>query len=459
MPPMTNPTGRHRKKRRHHGSGTVVHRTDHWRAKPWAGVVPYVDAQGRRREMWLSAASRAEADDLRLDELARLRKGIVRTEQTVGEYVNAWLADVEVGPGTWPRYRAHITERIEPTLGSIALRLLTPQHVRSALIRWEGAPATRAGALRLLRAAMKQAVTDRRIEHDPTAGIPYPRTARREAVTLTAAEAKHLMATVKGERFAPILAVSLGLGVRRGEALGLRTQDINWEEDDDRTVPTLRTQDVPEPPRGAKRRGRGIPPGPAEEHAGVRPPASVQGGSRMAVAGPVGMAMRSVRDGSGARPVSVTIAKGLRYIAPSLRAEGEGPYRLTGTKTGETRVVPLPAFVADALRDRLAELEVERRAKVYAPNDFVFCDRFGNSVPLETLRTWFLGALKRAGLAPVRWHSLRATTITLLLDMGVDLLTIQKIVGHKDLATTKRYVGKTPAAMQGAADKLGEAMG
>lgn len=393
---MTNVTGKHKPKRRHHGEGTVLKRTDHWRAKPWVAVVPYVDAEGRRREMWLSAASRAAADELRKDELKKLRKGIVRTEQTVGEYVTAWLTDVEVGPGTWPRYQSHVTERIAPTLGDIALRLLTPQHVRSAVIRWDGAPATRAGALRLLRAAMKQAVTDRRIEHDPTAGIPYPKTARREAVTLTAAEAKHLMATVKGERFAPILVASLGLGVRRGEALGLRTRDI------DLTAGT------------------------------------------------------------------VTIAKGLRYIAPSLRAEGEGPYRLTGTKTGETRVVPLPAFVAESLRVRLDEVEVERRAaKVYAPNDFVFCDRVGNSVPLQSLNHWFKGderdrsksALARAGLPDMRWHDLRATCVTLLLDMGVDLLTIQRIVGHRDLATTRRYVGKTPTAMAAAAEKLGEAMG
>jgi len=383
---MTNPTGKHRPKRRHHGEGTVVHRTDRWRAKPWSAVVPYVDPSGRRREMWLSAASKAEADELRRRELARLAKGIVRSEQTVGDYVTAWLDTVDVGPGTWPRYRAHLTERISPTIGDVALRLLTPQMVRSALIRWNGAPQTRGGTLRLLRAAMRQAVADRHIEHDPTAGIPYPRVPRKEPATLTAAEARHLIATVKGERFAPILVASLGLGIRRGEALGLRTQDVH--------------------------------------------------------------------DGY------VTIAKSLRYIPPYLRAEGEGPYRLTGTKTGESREVTLPAFVAESLRERLAERDAEQRAaKVYAPNDFVFCDPTGNSVPLETLRTWFLGALKRAKLPAIRWHSLRATTVTLLLDMGVDLLTIQRVVGHRDIATTRRYVGKTPAALRGAADKLGEAMG
>jgi integrase len=388
MPTMGNPTGKHRKKRRHHGEGTVVLRKDRWRAKPWAAVVPYTDASGRRREMWLSAASKAEAERLRDAEVKKLAKGIVRTEQTVAEYVNAWLETVEVGPGTWPRYRAHVTERIEPAFGDVALRLLTPQMVRSALIRWKGAPQTRGGTLRLLRAAMKQAVADRRIEHDPTAGIPYPRVARKDPVTLDSEQARRLIATVKGERFAPILIVSLGLGVRRGEALGLRTQDVDLD-------------------------------------AGT-----------------------------------VTIAKGLRYIPPTLRAPGEGPYRLTGTKTGETREVPLPAFVAEALRERLAERDIEQRAaKVWAANDFVFCSPVGNSVPLQTLYAWFKGALKRAGLPQMRYHDLRATTITLLLDMGVDLLTIQRIVGHRDLATTRRYVGKTPAAMTGAANRLEEAMG
>jgi integrase len=388
MPPVTNATGKHRRKRRHHGEGTVVLRKDRWRARPWAAVVPYLDEQGRRREMWLSAESRAEADDLRRAELARMRKGIVPTAETVGDYVNAWLSTIEVGPGTWPTYRGHVTERIVPTLGLVALDRVTPAMVRSAMTRWSGAPATRAGTLRLLRAAMRQAVADRRIEHDPTAGIPYPRAKAREAVTLTAGQARHLMDTVWGERFAPILAVSLGLGVRRGEALGLRVQDIDL------------------------------------------------------------------------RAGTATIAKSLRYIAPAMRAEGEGPYRLTGTKTGETRVVPLPGFVADALRDRLEERDREKRAaRVWAENEVVFCGPEGNTVPIETLYAWFGRMLVKAKLPKMRWHDMRASTITVLLDQGVDLLTIQRIVGHRDLATTRRYVGKTPTAMAAAADKLGEAMG
>jgi integrase len=388
MTPMPNPTGKHRRKRRHHGEGTVVLRKDRWRARPWAAVVPYLDESGRRREMWLSAGSREEADDLRKRELAKLRKGIVPTDETVGEYVNGWLSTLEVGPGTFPRYKAHVDERIAPTIGSVPLADLTPQRVRQAGLRWSGSPQTRAGTLRLLRAAMRQAIADRRIEHDPTAGIPYPKATRREPVTLTGAQARHLIAVAGSHRFAPILVVSLGLGVRRGEALGLRVQDIDLD-------------------------------------AGT-----------------------------------ATIAKSLRYIAPSLRGEDEGPYRMTGTKTGETRTVPLPAFVADALRDRLAERERERKAaKVWAANDNVFCSPSGDTVPLETLYAWFKRTVKAAGLPAMRYHDLRASTATLLADMGVDVETIRRILGHRDIATTMLYIGKTPTALRGAADKLAEAMG
>lgn len=436
MPPMGNPTGRHKPKRRHHGDGTVVCRKDRWRRLPWAAVVPYTDQAGRRREMWLSAGSRDEAERLRKVELDRLRKGIIPTFETVGQYMTAWLDTVEVGPGTWPRYRQHLTERILPAFGDVALDRLTPQAVRRALIDWSGSPQTRGGTLRLLRAGMKQAVADRRIEHDPTAGIPYPQVRRHEPRTLTGPEARKLMALVKGERFAPILVLSLGLGVRRGEALGLRTGDINWEDDDAQLL-------------GANSRGTS---GLSGLHG------SVQTGKRGSRRGTGAAQGTSASD--AARPVSVTISKSLRYIAPSMRAEGEGPYRLTGTKTGETRQVPLPRFVAEALRDRLVERDAEKRAaKVWAGNDLVFCTPVGNNVPLETLWRWFRDALKRAGLPPMRWHDLRASTITVLLDHGVDLLSIQSIVGHRDLATTRRYVGKTPKALGAAAEKMQEVMG
>jgi integrase len=123
-------------------------------------------------------------------------------------------------------------------------------------------------------------------------------------------------------------------------------------------------------------------------------------------------------------------------------------------------VLPLPAFVATALRARLAERDTEQRAaKVWAANDLVFCSPVGNSIPINTLYGWFQGALKRAGLPACRWHDLRGTTATLLIEQGESLETVRRVLGHRDISTTVRYIGETPDALEGAARRLGEAIG
>ena len=47
---------------------------------------------------------------------------------------------------------------------------------------------------------------------------------------------------------------------------------------------------------------------------------------------------------------------------------------------------------------------------------------------------------RQTGLAKLTPHDLRRTTISDLLDAGVDLATIQKLVGHSNANTTARHV-------------------
>jgi len=388
MTSVANPEGRHRRKVRHHGEGSVIRRKDRWRAKPWAAVVPYIDASGRRREMWLSAASRQEADDLRKRELDRLRQAPIPTEHTVGSYVRSWLMTTELGPWTHDRYRHHIEQRIEPTLGTVPLADLTPPMVRGAMTRWPGAPATRMGAFVVLRTAMRQALADGMIAADPTASIKAPRPTVSTPDVLDVEDARHLMATVTGDRLAPLLAVSLGLGIRRGECLGLRTPDVDL------------------------------------------------------VAG------------------TVTVRYSLRRVPVSARGEGDAWWRLVAPKRDSGRTIPLPAFVADALAERIERRDAEQRAaKVWAPNDLVFCDVHGSPIAFTTLDTWWKAALARAGLPDMRWHELRASTATILLAEGVPEMTVMAILGHKSLEMTRRYVKLLPRVSRDAAERLGRAIG
>ena len=54
-------------------------------------------------------------------------------------------------------------------------------------------------------------------------------------------------------------------------------------------------------------------------------------------------------------------------------------------------------------------------------------------------RRAFLPALAKAGIKDIVWHTLRHTTASRLVMAGVDIRTVQEIMGHKTLAMTMRY--------------------
>jgi site-specific recombinase XerD len=63
----------------------------------------------------------------------------------------------------------------------------------------------------------------------------------------------------------------------------------------------------------------------------------------------------------------------------------------------------------------------------------------GMPLNIHELRWSFEEALKKACIEEFRFHDLRHTFATRLAQNGVDLFTIQKLLGHKSYATTQRY--------------------
>jgi integrase len=100
-------------------------------------------------------------------------------------------------------------------------------------------------------------------------------------------------------------------------------------------------------------------------------------------------------------------------------------------KGWETRTVPL----ADALASRL-----ESRRKEAKATDLVFPTRSGklNNKMLQACKR----IARRSGQEETQWwlHKFRATFCTMHADAGVPLPTLQMWMGHKDIATTMRYI-------------------
>lgn len=108
----------------------------------------------------------------------------------------------------------------------------------------------------------------------------------------------------------------------------------------------------------------------------------------------------------------------------------------TRTKNGRVREIPLDATLTATLKERYKVRSLAGDAR-----RFVFT-RFGKR--LRSVRTGFAAACKRGNLADVTFHTLRHTFASQLVMRGVDLRTVQELMGHKDLTMTQRYAHLSP---------------
>ncbi len=106
------------------------------------------------------------------------------------------------------------------------------------------------------------------------------------------------------------------------------------------------------------------------------------------------------------------------------------------TKNYESRSVPMSKFVMDALRKHPRRLD----------SPYVFCGSDGK--PFHDVNTSFGKALRRAGIPHVRFHDLRHTFASWLVMKGVDMRTVQELLGHKDIRMTMRYSHLAPDHMR-----------
>ena len=113
-----------------------------------------------------------------------------------------------------------------------------------------------------------------------------------------------------------------------------------------------------------------------------------------------------------------------------------GGSRFSPTKGKDTRFVPYSSGLKDEinylLKDELIEQTPERTLFVNNALTCIDHNNFRNS--------FFEADLKQSGLRPIRFHDLRHTAISMWVRNGINLPTVQKMAGHKDLKTTMRYV-------------------
>jgi integrase len=100
-------------------------------------------------------------------------------------------------------------------------------------------------------------------------------------------------------------------------------------------------------------------------------------------------------------------------------------------------------------------LAVLRSMPRHLRSDIVFATTKGTPInPANLAHRVFRPAIERAGIADLRWHDLRHSFASRLVMAGVDLRSVQELLGHKTLAMTLRYSHLAPAHLHAAVHAL-----
>lgn len=224
------------------GSRAYLRKDRRWVAKLTLG-----ERDGRQWQRGYYGETAEEAERKRDEASRRLGLGLDVQDPTLrlADYLADWLRRLEVkgrSPKTTNRYRGIVEHQINPMLGAVPVSRLTTERVEGLLEELAAtlAPRTVFHVRAVLRAGLRRAVRRGLLRANPAVDVEMPvGEPAAEQRSLDAAEAIALLGHLAGSRLEPIVTVAITTGLRQGEVLALRWDDVDLEA---RTLRVLGTK-------------------------------------------------------------------------------------------------------------------------------------------------------------------------------------------------------------------------
>lgn len=165
----------------------------------------------------------------------------------------------------------------------------------------------------------------------------------------------------------------------------------------------------------------------------------------------------------GLRWEDLDLTTGTASIRRSLQRTRTGGLTHLPTKTrASERRIALPTECLHSLKEHKQQQDKERgtAGPAWQDSGLVFTTPTGRPFDPANLTRRFRSFLDRAGLRRIRFHDLRHSTATLLLEQGVDLVVIKELLGHAHIGVTAGvYAHVRLRPQRQAIDTLGNALG
>ena len=199
----------------------------------------------RRRRVRSGFSTKAEAlaalrDAQQADSAGRL---VEPNRITVAEYLTSWLAATRSRIGDdlsstgWRDYEIHVRRHITPGVGDVPLQALDRNQVK-AFYAWVQEGHSSQGGNRptpkqvhnihlTLHRALEDAVADALVPRNPASGARRAPRRQQEMLTWDANQLRTFFEATAEDRHFPVWRLTAMSGMRRGEALGLRWDDLD----------------------------------------------------------------------------------------------------------------------------------------------------------------------------------------------------------------------------------------
>ncbi|MDX3576470.1 site-specific integrase [Streptomyces sp. FL07-04A] len=220
-------------KRRPNGGGTITKRKD----GRYHGAAYVTDTDGNRVRKYVYGRTWDETNEKlgKLQDQERNGVPVPSRAWTLGEWLAYWLEHVirpEREHNTYVKYESKLRLYLLPYLGKKPLAKLTPAQVRTfmaTLKREKVGASTRFEVLRVLRNGLNAAMREELLTRNVALLVDMPKVSKDKGTAWNAREAITFLRSARAHRLYAAGVLVLVLGLRRGEILGLRWQDVDFE--------------------------------------------------------------------------------------------------------------------------------------------------------------------------------------------------------------------------------------